>query len=164
MVSSLSCWVADTLKQEETPAMTHTANTDSSEEPEWVTSYPVQAVLHLEHHHFIWVFRRKDLWKIFLQLTPHDYIDWIQLLQLSRWVTSFDYSWERSWNEIRLNIQSEYQRAQAATCHLNWEWSMFWKQKLMGCSRSFCQSEQSLTFPLARQGGPCFTDPSLGSR
>lgn len=31
---------------------------------------------------------------------------------------------------------------------------MFWKQELMGCSRSFCQSERRLTLPLARRGGP----------
>lgn len=40
MVSSSSRWVADTLKQEETPAMTHNANTESRGAPGWVTSCP----------------------------------------------------------------------------------------------------------------------------
>lgn len=65
MVSSSSRWVADTLKQEGTPAMTHNVNTESREEPGWVTSYPVQAILHLEHDNFmrIGICRRKDYWK-----------------------------------------------------------------------------------------------------
>lgn len=49
MLSSSSSWVADTLKQEGTPALTHNANIEGRQEPERVKSYPVQAALHLEH-------------------------------------------------------------------------------------------------------------------
>lgn len=62
----------------------------------------------------------------------------------------FCYSWEHSWNEIKLKTTpSPFQRVWTAACHyLNWERGTFWKRRLIGCSRSFCQSEQSLTlFP-----------------
>lgn len=61
----------------------------------------------------------------------------------SRWVMSICYSWEHSWNEI-------------ITCRLNWELSTFWKRQLIGCSRSFCQSEQSDFPPLSLRMSPLY--------
>lgn len=61
------------------------------EEPGWVTSYPVQAVLHLEHGNVeikIYIFKKK---KYHDCRTLHPTFTW-----LSGWVMSVCCSWERS--------------------------------------------------------------------
>lgn len=70
-----------------------------------------------------------------------------------RWFTSIFYSWEHSWNEIRLNVQCFWAAGtRRKTCHLNWV--SFWMQQQIGCSLSLCQSHRGrllLYWPISWQ-------------